>query len=431
MNIQDLYKTYLANPAISTDSREPGNGAIFFALKGERFNGNEFAEKAIENGCSFAVIDDKDFARDERYLLVNNALSSLQQLAKFHRNQFTIPVIGITGTNGKTTTKELVSRVLGEKYNVQSTHGNLNNQIGVPLTLLSITDKTEIAVVELGANHVGEIADLCQMAKPTHGLITNIGVAHLEGFGSEENIKKAKAELYDYLNESDGIIFYDENSKILNDLAGGRKIKIIPYGDRELFMVDVNRPENPFFLYVSLNYKGKEYSLQTKLAGNYNLGNVMASVRIGDYFNVGMEQIIEAVESYLPENNRSQIIRTKRNLILLDAYNANPTSMNLAIDNFISSHGKEGWLILGDMLELGAATEEEHKKLTSRLHKEGVRDVILVGENFSKVAYGEKYHIFQTVDELVAWLDQNPINSCDILIKGSRKIALEKIVGSL
>jgi len=431
MNIQDLYRIYLENPVISIDSREPGNGAIFFSLQGERFNGNEFAESAIKNRCSFAVVDDESFARDDRYIVVNDALSILQQLAKFHRDQFSFPVVGITGTNGKTTTKELVSRVLGEKYNVLSTRGNLNNQIGVPLTLLSFTEKTEIAVVEMGANHRGEIAELCQIAKPTHGLITNIGVAHLEGFGSKENISKAKAELYDYLEESGGVIFYDEESEILNKMAGSRKIEIVPYSNREISLADFKQAENPYFLNVNLTFHGEEYTLQTKLAGSYNLGNVKAAIRVGDYFRVEIEQIMGAIESYLPENNRSQIIRTKQNLILLDAYNANPTSMNLAIDNFISEHGREGLFILGDMLELGEAAEDEHEILISRLKERGIQDIILVGEIFRKVASEEKYIIFETVKELVEWLSQNPVNARNVFIKGSRKIALEEAVDSL
>ena len=431
MRIQELYNLFKMNPIISIDSRTPGNGGIFFALKGDRFNGNQFAEAAIDNGCSLAVIDDAKFARDDRFLFVDDSLACLQNLAAHHRDQFNIPVIGITGTNGKTTTKELISKVLKEKYSVVSTMGNLNNQIGVPLTLLAMKDDTQIAVVEMGANHLGEIADLCHIAKPTHGLITNIGIAHLEGFGSKENIRKAKSELYDYLEDHEGIIFYNDRDETLTRLVDTRSTSKIPYCNGELHVKKELQGGKEFYLTIQIGFEGKEYTLNTKLAGTYNLDNVMAALQLGVYFNVAMDSIIQAVESYYPENNRSQFIKTRYNQVLLDAYNANPTSMNLAIDNFIASHGKDGMFILGDMLELGTTSDSEHKKLISKLHAIGSLDVVLVGEIFCKVATEKDFRTFKTVDELFVWMRKNPVKSRDVFIKGSRRIALEKVVDLL
>ena len=431
MNIQKLYTLFVENPVISIDSRIRSEGAIFFALRGERFNGNEFAEAALDNGCSYAVIDDKIKAEDERYIVVENTLECLQELAAMHRNCFTIPVIGITGTNGKTTTKELIARVLERKYNVLYTKGNLNNEIGVPLTLLSLSPETEIAVVEMGANHIGEIKYLCQMTRPTHGLITNVGVAHLEGFGSPENVRKAKAELYNFLEVMEGVIFYDEKNEGLNTMLQERRINKIPYCDIRLFSGDLPETGKPYLLSMTLHYLGDELQIHTRLAGRYNVENVMAAVRVGDYFNVGIHQIIEAIESYIPENNRSQIVYTKHNTILLDAYNANPTSMILAIDDFLRFSGTNGLLILGDMLELGGTAVEEHKKLVARMKGDGINNVILVGSVFSEIGSDGDYQTFQTVDDLIGWLKSNPLRGREIFIKGSRKIGLERIIDSL
>ncbi len=431
MNIQELYTRFVENPVISTDSRIRSEGAIFFALRGDRFNGNEFAEAALEKGCRYAVIDDKIQAKDERYIIVDNSLECLQELAALHRNYFTIPVVGITGTNGKTTTKELVSRVLKRKYKVLSTKENLNNEIGVPLTLLSLSSETEIAVVEMGANHIGEINRLCQIARPTHGLITNVGVAHLEGFGSPENVRKAKAELYDSLEEMEGVVFYDEKNEVLNNMLLERRFEKVPYCDNRLFRGDLPENDNPHLLSMILHYMGDELQIHTRLAGRYNAENVMAAVRVGDYFNVGIHQIIEAIESYVPENNRSQIVHTKYNTVLLDAYNANPTSMVLAIDDFMRCSGMNGLLILGDMLELGDTAVEEHEKLVAKLDGSGINDIILVGSVFSQIGSGRVYQTFQTVDDLIDWLKRNPLRSREIFIKGSRKIGLERLIDSL
>jgi UDP-N-acetylmuramoyl-tripeptide--D-alanyl-D-alanine ligase len=431
MNIQELYTLFVENPNISTDSRKQSEGAIFFALKGDRFNGNEFAGAALDNGCSYAVVDDKSQVKDDRYILADNALQCLQELASFHRGHFTIPIIGITGTNGKTTTKELTSKVLERKYSVLSTRGNLNNEIGVPLTLLSLSGNTEIAVVEMGANHIGEIKQLCQIARPTHGLITNIGVAHLEGFGTRKNVRKAKAELYDFLEETGGVVFYDEKNEVLNTMLQDRRIEKVPYCDDRLFRSDFPETGQPYLLSMTLNHLGNELQIHTRLAGRYNVSNVMASIRTGDYFNVGVHQIIEAIESYVPENNRSQIVHTKHNTILLDAYNANPTSMVLAIDDFLRDSGPNGILILGDMLELGDTALEEHKKLVAKLDGCSINDVILVGAVFNECGSGGMYKTFQTVDDLISWLKRNPLRSREIFIKGSRKIGLERIIDSL
>ncbi len=431
MNIRKLYALFVENPIISIDSRIQSEGAIFFALKGERFNGNEFAEEALENGCSYAVIDDKNRSKNERFIVVDNVLESLQQLATMHRNCFSIPVIGITGTNGKTTTKELVSKVLQKKFNVLSTTGNLNNEIGVPLTLLSLSGKNEIAVVEMGANHLGEIKQLCQIAGPTHGLITNVGIAHLEGFGTPENVRKAKAELYDYLEDREGVVFYDEKNEVLSQMLQERKLDKVPYTDDRIFRSKFPDAGKSHLLSMILNVQNEELLINTRLAGRYNVENVMAAVRVGDYFGVDIHQIIEAVESYTPVNNRSQMVHTKQNTILLDAYNANPTSMVLAIDDFIRSSGRNGLLILGDMLELGDTTSGEHKKLLEKLKERGINDIILVGPVFSDIGSGAGYLTFLTVDDLIGWLNRNPIRSREIFIKGSRKIGLERIIDLL
>ncbi len=431
MNIRKLYTLFVENPVISIDSRIRNEGAIFFALRGERFNGNEFAEAALGNGCSYAVIDDKNRAKNDRYIVVDNALECLQQLAALHRNFFTLPVISVTGTNGKTTTKELIARVLKKRFNVLATSGNLNNEIGVPLTLLSLSGKTEIAVVEMGANHIGEIKRLCQIAAPTHGLITNVGIAHLEGFGSPENVRKAKGELYDFLEEKEGVVFHDEKNEVLTRMLRERKLEKVPYSDGRLFRGSLPETGKSHLLSMTLNYQGDELRINTRLAGKYNVENVMAAVRVGDYFDVDIQQIIEAIESYVPENNRSQMVQTKLNTILLDAYNANPTSMNLAIDDFRRSSGTNGLLILGDMLELGDTTIGEHKKLLAKLKEHGINDVILVGSVFSEVGSGTGYQTFRTVDDLIGWLINNPIRSREIFIKGSRKIELERIIDLL
>lgn len=431
MNLQELHTLFLQHPVVSIDSRARNEGAIFFALRGERFNGNEFADAALAGGCSYAVIDDESQWKDERYIVVDNALRCLQDLAALHRSYFIIPVIGITGTNGKTTTKELISKVLEKKYDLLSTRGNLNNEIGVPLTLLSLTGETKMAVVEMGANHIGEIKRLCQIARPTHGLITNIGVAHLEGFGSPENVRKAKAELYDSLEETEGVVFYNESNEVLKEMLQGRTLDKISYGDKRLFGRELPGNGKTHLLNMALWFNGDEFRINTQLAGRYNVENVMAAIRVGIYFHLDIEQIIEAIESYIPENNRSQMIHTKHNTILMDAYNANPTSMNLAIDDFLRSSGKAGLLILGDMLELGDTTVEEHKKLLAKLDGIGMREIILVGPVFSEIHSGGTWQTFQTVDELINWVKGNPVRSREIFIKGSRKIGLERIIDSL
>jgi len=333
MKIENLYQLFLDHPKITTDSRLVEDNSLFFGLKGENFNGNAFAEKAIENGCAYAIIDDPDFKKGGQYILVENVLSALQQLAYYHRQQINIPVIGITGSNGKTTTKELVASVLSKKYNVSFTQGNLNNHIGVPLTILSFTKNTAIGIVEMGANHLGEIKPLCSIADPDYGLITNIGKAHLEGFRTFDNIIKTKNELYEYVAQKKGKIFYNANDKILSQLTAGNN-DAISYGDQKQSKVFGFLEKDGIFLKLKAGIESKYYTIQSKLIGDYNLDNVLAAIAIGNFFQVDDTSIVHAIENYKPDNNRSQYLKTKQNQIFLDAYNANPTSVKAAIKNF-------------------------------------------------------------------------------------------------
>ena len=381
--MQELYKHYLKHPLICTDTREIKEGAIFFALKGENFNANQFAEKALNEGCSLAVIDEPPYKKDDRYFLVEDVLKTLQDLANYHRRQLTIPVLAITGTNGKTTSKELVNAVLSEKYKVQATKGNLNNHIGVPLTLLNISKEHEMAIIEMGANHQGEIAMLCNIAQPTFGMITNIGKAHLEGFGGPEGVIKAKNELYTNIKQHQGKLFVNGDNELLMRLSeqAGR----VTFGthsnvDYEGVLIDCN----PF---VKLKCKSKEdvqsleskQIIETSLIGKYNFENILAAACIGHFFKVSEQQIKSGLEKYIPSNNRSQVMQTKSNLVLMDAYNANPSSMNAAIENFAQMDRKNKLVILGDMLELGEDSEKEHKQIGELLKSKKFNAVYLCG----------------------------------------------------
>lgn len=430
MKTDQLYRL-LQNHNINTDSRHVNQGDLFFALKGDRFNGNEFAGEAIEKGCAFAVIDEKAFVRNEKYLLVENVLLTLQDLAKIHRQNLKMPVVAITGTNGKTTTKELIKHVLLKQYNVSATRNNLNNHIGVPLTILDISPDSDIAVVEMGANHPGEIHTLCHIAHPTHGLITNIGKAHLEGFGSFNNICSAKAELYDYLEESRGTVFYNPENNDLQRLLKKKKMETIPYTDDKLDASEALESGADPFINLTLRYGSDQLPVRTKLAGTVNIENILAAVRVGDYFHVEIRKIIDAIENYQPENNRSQILHTKTNILLLDAYNANPTSMMAAIRDVGKKWTREAYLILGDMLELGKVAAEEHQEILSYLEEKNLRNVILVGSIFQSVNKNPLFKSFKDTVELIAWLKLNPIQYSDILIKGSRKMELERIINYL
>jgi UDP-N-acetylmuramoyl-tripeptide--D-alanyl-D-alanine ligase len=415
MKITELYKIYLEHPIISTDTRKISKGCLFFALKGESFDANTFAEQAINDGAAYAIIDNINFKKSEQFILVNDVLTTLQQLANHHRKQFTIPFIGITGSNGKTTSKELINAVLSQKYKTIATQGNLNNHIGVPLTILSIPKECEIAIIEMGANHIGEIEQLCKISEPTLGIITNIGTAHIEGFGSREGVIKAKSELYHFIKENNGKLFLNENDDLLTKLA--EKIPSINYSREEI----TNLSSNPF-----LSFEWNNVRIETQLYGDYNISNILAAIKIGEYFNVGIIAIKSALENYVSTNNRSQIIKLANHTLYLDAYNANPTSMNAAIDSFSKIETENKFLILGDMLELGNISQEEHQKIADKIHHLKL-NALLVGNEFQHIK--NKYHLtsVKNTDEAIAWLENklNAINS--ILIKGSRGIRLEKI----
>lgn len=414
MKIKDLYKIYSQYFLVDIDTRKIRKNTIYFALKGDNFNGNLFAEEAIEKGALYSIVDQKKYVTKSNIILVDNVLQTLQKLANYHRNQLKIPIIALTGSNGKTTTKELIKAVLSKKFETKATVGNLNNHIGVPLTLLSMTKNTEIGIVEMGANHPQEIAFLSSIAEPDYGYITNFGKAHLEGFGSLEGVVKAKSELYDYLIENDKTIFVNSKDGIQMDKTKKGKRHLL---DRNIEFLEVN----PF---VRLRFN-KE-NIQSNLIGSYNFNNIVAAVTIGKYFGVSDNEIKQAIENYMPNNNRSQIIGTIFNKVILDAYNANPTSMELAIENFSLIAADAKTVILGDMLELGKTSCIEHQKVTEKILNLGFKNVFFVGDNFYKTQ--TKFHRFKTFLELKKYLEIHPIKNNYILVKGSRGMALERVL---
>lgn len=428
MDISQLYNIYKQYPEVSTDTRNCPKNSIFFALKGANFNGNEYAEKALESGCSYAIIDEAEYATRPNIILVENALETLQKLAHHHRKQLKTPVIGITGTNGKTTTKELITSVLSQEYNVISTQGNLNNHIGVPLTLLRMKKEHEIAVIEMGASHVGEIKFLAEMAMPNYGLITNIGHAHIEGFGSYENVIKAKGELYEYIRSTrDGKIFIDHDNSLLMEMSEG--ITSIYYGwEEDLFISGKVLSIRPY-LEFEWKFGSNRNKVTTKLIGEYNLPNVLAAITVGKYLGVKAPLICKAIEEYEPTNNRSQLKETDKNMLIIDAYNANPTSMHAALENFDHMDVSHKVLILGDMKELGNNTDIEHQKIADYVSHHNFDKVMFVGDNFSRV---HTDHLrFKDTDSLKHYLTENPISDSYILLKGSRGIQLEKCIDAL
>lgn len=425
MDISKLYAIYKQYPEISTDTRNSPKNSIFFALKGTNFDGNEYAEQAIDSGCSYAIVDNAKYATRPNIILVDNVLETLQRLATHHRKQIKTPIIGITGTNGKTTTKELITAVLSQEYNVISTLGNLNNHIGVPLTILRIKKEHEIAIVEMGANHVGEIKLLAEIAQPNYGLITNIGHAHIEGFGSYENVIKAKGELYEYIRGTkEGKIFIDYNNSLLREMAEG--IISIYYGfDEDLFVsgkVVALRP----YLEFEWKFGNRRNKVKTKLIGEYNLSNVLAAITVGKYLGVKAPLICKAIEGYEPTNNRSQLKETQKNMLIIDAYNANPTSMHAALENFNHMEVNHKVLILGDMKELGPDTDMEHQKVADYISHHDYEKVLFVGDNFSRTK--TKYPRFKDLESLKEYLAQNPIKDSYILLKGSRGVQLERCI---
>lgn len=428
MEISQLYNLYKEHPTITTDTRNCPKDSIFFGLRGDNFNGSQYAMKALELGSCYAIVDQAEYATHPNIILVEDSLKTLQELAAFHRKKLKIPIIGITGTNGKTTTKELVLSVLSTEYNVIATNGNFNNHIGVPLTLLRINKEHEIAIIEMGANHVGEIKALAEIADPNYGMITNIGHAHIEGFGSYENIIKTKGEMYDHIRDSkDGKLFVDYDNPLLRKMADG--ITSIFYGLQEdLFISGKIESINPY-LEFEWKFVNSRYKVKTKLIGGYNLSNALAAITIGKYFGVKTELICKAIEEYEPTNNRSQLKETDRNMLIIDAYNANPTSMKAALENFDQMEVNHKVLILGDMKELGPDTDMEHQKVVDYVMKHEFDHVFFVGENFNKVK--TPYPRYKDLDELKEYLVKHPITDSYILIKGSRGGQLERCLDVL
>lgn len=432
MDIKELYKLYQQHPQITTDSRECPKGSIFLALKGESFDGNKFAASALEKGCSYAIIDEPEYKQDERFILVDNCLQTFKDLAREHRRQFDIPVIGITGTNGKTTTKELIAAVLSQKYNVLYTQGNFNNDVGVPKTLFRLTKEHEIAVIEMGASHPGDIKTLVETAEPTCGLITNVGRAHLQGFGSFEGVIKTKGELYDFLrSQKDSLIFINADNEYLMDLIGDdEEVWLSPYStdtdnqysciSGEIIACDPFlkfRWREPLMVLEEEGRSTKWHKVQTKLIGSYNIDNLLAAIAVGINFGVDRKKICAALEDYTPSNNRSQMTITEKNHLIVDAYNANPTSMHAALDNFSLIQAEKKMTILGQMGELGEESEKEHRMLVDRLESSGYDEVWLVGDNFKDIAC--PFRKFHDVEEVKAAIKENRPEGFYILIKGS------------
>ncbi len=435
MEIEHLYQIFLKNPVVTTDSRNVPAGSIYFALQGEHFDGNTFASEALLKGASFAIIDNKDFQADNRYFFVDNVLETLQRLANHHRRKINTPIIAITGTNGKTTTKELINNVLSRKYIVHSTLGNLNNNIGVPLTLLSMDSHTEIGVVEMGANHVHEIDQLCTIAEPDFGIITNVGKAHLEGFGGYQGVIKAKNELYQYLMKNEHLIFYNSDSPLLSDLILNYSKKI-SYGLKSGTNCRGKIISNDPYLNVEVQKinDGKNVervTIRSHFFGDYNAENILAACSTGIYFNLTLEDLNEAITSYIPTNNRSQIKETNLNKLILDCYNANPSSCEMAIRNFLSAQGDHKMMILGDMYELGNESITEHKKILDLVSSQKDSKVLLVGSCYKALAKDYEIMAFENSDELKSWITRHPISNHFVLIKGSRGNKLEKIIDVL
>lgn len=420
--IEKIYQHYTKRHLVSTDSRSIEKDCVFVAIKGERFDGNDFAYKVASDGIAACVIADrKDLPLHERLFIVDDSISALQQLAKLHRERINIPVIGITGTNGKTTTKELTAAVLSKRYNIIYTQGNYNNHIGVPLTLLQMRPDTEMAVVEMGANHINEIAQLCSIAQPDFGLITNIGKAHIEGFGSFEGVVKTKNELYEHLRNNGGKIFVNNDNTLLRELS--KDLTCFSYGKDN--NADIKAEVVSFNPYLTIRWNDNE--IKTNLIGEYNFENVLAAISIGTYFNVDKTQIIKAIEDYYPTNNRSQYIKTDKNEIVMDAYNANPVSMSNAIRNFRRISSNNALLILGDMKELGKDSENEHSIIISLVKELGFNKVFLVGEALLKADIDKSFCHFSNVEELISYINTHEVQNHKILVKGSNSIHLEKL----
>jgi UDP-N-acetylmuramoyl-tripeptide--D-alanyl-D-alanine ligase len=427
-SIEQLYTVFQKHPIVSTDTRKLETGSIFFALSGPSFNGNAFASQAIEGGCSYAVIDDPTYQNGDQYLLVENSLEALQKLANHHRKQLKAQVIGITGSNGKTTTKELVRNVLAKKYKTLATQGNLNNHIGVPLTLLKLDSSIEMAIIEMGASKQGDIKELVEIAEPEFGLITNIGLAHLEGMGGPEGVIKTKTELYEFLKINSGLAFVNSHHAVFEEKSIG--IRQFRFGAKDSDHVKGKfEGSNPFvsFRWTSTEDWNNLPIIETQLMGRYNYENILAAVAIGVYFDVNKQDINDAIRSYSPDNNRSQLIETGKNTLIMDAYNANPTSLEAALLNFAAMEKVNKVVIIGKMMELGPTTLEQHAKIGNLAVTSGFDQVFLIGENYQLSGVKGTTQLFANTEEAIEWFNQHPILDSTILIKGSRANQLEKL----
>ncbi|RFZ92618.1 UDP-N-acetylmuramoyl-tripeptide--D-alanyl-D-alanine ligase [Mucilaginibacter conchicola] len=436
---EEIYHLYQQHPVISTDTRSIAPGSLFFALKGDKFDANTFAEKAIEAGAAYAIIDNPEYAKGDKFLLVEDVLTSLQDLARHHRKQLTIPVIGLTGTNGKTTTKELINAVLSQKFNTLATKGNLNNHIGVPLTILTIDSSHEMAVIEMGANHQKEIALLCSIAQPSHGMITNVGKAHLEGFGGVEGVKIGKGELYDFLNEdASRVAFINSDDNTLQEMQKTRSLQNVVYYGKTINndnLVTGKLLENaPLLSFKWNDKKSSSYNVKSQLTGSYNLDNILAAVCIGTFFGLDSDEINAGIEGYQPKNNRSQIMQTASNTLICDFYNANPSSMFVAIENMDKVKADRKVVILGDMFEMGPESAVEHTAVIQKALAANVDERIFIGKDFSsqqtEVDNSNLINatFYLTAEDAIIGLKENPIKNATVLIKGSRGMALERLV---
>lgn len=431
-SIEQLYAYYLSNPVICTDTRSITPNCIFFALKGENFDANTFAIQALAQGAAFAVIDNEEYNKHPSCIIVADVLTSLQELAKHHRSQLKIPVIGLTGSNGKTTSKELINAVLAEKLNTFATKGNLNNHIGVPLSILSITRGIEIAVIEMGANHQKEIEFLCGIAQPTHGIITNVGMAHLDGFGGFEGVKKGKAELYAFLKNNNGIAFVNNDNETLMEMAKTTVLnQVVYYGQNQENSISGSLKSSDPYIEVDWSNKTGNYTVTTQLTGSYNFENILAAICIGDFFELSPTQINNGLSHYKPTNNRSQITETKTNTVICDFYNANPSSMNAALNNIKTLSAKRKVAVLGDMFELGPESILQHEIIAKQANESCLDEIIFIGEDFYAFRDSLNGCFFKTPAEAIDFIKKHPIQDSLVLLKGSRGMKLEQLMGLL
>lgn len=427
--IDSLYQHFLNYPTICTDTRSITQDCLFFALKGENFDANSFAANALASGAAYAIIDNPDYLSDDRCILVPDVLTALQDLARHHRSKLSIPVIGLTGSNGKTTTKELINAVLSERYKTFATKGNLNNHIGVPLSLLSIKPDIEIAVIEMGANHQKEIELLCGIAQPTHGLISNIGMAHLDGFGGFEGVKKGKAELYAYLKANEGVAFVNRSNPFLMEMMAAAGLNnVIYYGTEPGNTVSGSLLKTDPFLELRWTDKHGDHQTSTNLTGSYNFENILAAISLAEFFGLSPDQIKKGLSGYQPKNNRSQLTKTERNTVICDFYNANPSSMTAALANINTLSASRKVAIIGDMFELGKESPEQHQLIVSEAEKTNVETLIFIGKDFYEAKEQHRGHFFHTPAEAQAFLEKEPLSDSLILLKGSRGMALERLL---